>query len=397
MNAFSPSRLTLAALRARGEPILFERDPSAWKARLVAWFEVENGRTLYPDQTEMFLIEMLAYVLATKGEENQAAIIANLAVFAEDRHLDNVAANITVRRLLAQAATVTVRLTLAEARPGQVLVPKGTRLAAGDLIFATDTDAAIPAGQLTIDTVATASEPGTRHNGLVAGQLTASLASIAPGLSAASIDVSSGGADQEDDEHLREVTIDAPERFDRRGGWGGYGFEVRRVNPAIADVAVHRPQPGYIQIYPLLTGGEVPGQALLDQVLDHLDPDTVAPQGDFVFVIAPTPSVFDFTLKLRADPNADWTRLEAEAREVVATSFATMRRPSGAGDQTTSFAPETGSLGAQIAPSAVTAAARGVAGVVDAEAIGLVWQDLAFDRFPRLGVLTVDIVSAADA
>lgn len=59
--------LTIEDLRALGEPSFFERDPIALKTRLVAWFEVASKRTLYPDQTEMFLIEMLAYLVDDDG------------------------------------------------------------------------------------------------------------------------------------------------------------------------------------------------------------------------------------------------------------------------------------------------------------------------------------------
>ena len=84
-----PIKRTLEQLRAAGAPSFFERDPSVLKAAFKAKFEQVSGRILYPAQTEMFLIEVAAYVLSVLHEAAQTATLQNTAVFAEDVHLDN--------------------------------------------------------------------------------------------------------------------------------------------------------------------------------------------------------------------------------------------------------------------------------------------------------------------
>lgn len=72
----------------------FERDPAALKAAFKQAFEQVSGRTLYPAQTEMFLVEVAAYALSMLHEAAQTATLQNTVVFAEGTHLENLAANV---------------------------------------------------------------------------------------------------------------------------------------------------------------------------------------------------------------------------------------------------------------------------------------------------------------
>ncbi len=48
------------------------------------------------------------------------------------------------------------------------------------------------------------------------------------------------------------------------------------MNPEIVDVEVIRPEPGYIDIYPLMKMG-LPSAELKWDILDYLDPETLRP------------------------------------------------------------------------------------------------------------------------
>lgn len=393
---FSAEALSIVALREAGEPEIFERRTDAWKTRLTGWFQDATGRTLYDDQTEMFLIEMAAYAFALHGEDGHQALMQNLSVFAQGVWLDLMAANANMKRLPASAARVSVVAELAAPLATAVTVRKGTQLAAGAARFALDDDVVMAPGATSVAATATALDVGAASNGVQPGQATAGLGSVATGLTLRNTDVSSGGADAEGDERLRLAVIDAPEQFDRRGGWGGYGLAARRVNPAIVDVAIDRPEPGHIHLVLALAGDEPPGQALLDDVAAALDQDAVIPHGDYLAVRAGQPEDLTGTLTLRIDPSADIAAVAAAAEDRARAAIAAMRRPSSAGNDRTRFAPDVGRLGAQVAPAAITAAAMTVPGVIDAQLAGIVWQDLAFDRYPRLDDLTVTVVEAAD-
>lgn len=396
MSAFSPEALTLDALRARGEPELFTRRTDEWKAKLVAWFEQASGRTLYSDQTEMFLVEMTAYAFALHGENAHVAILQNLAVFAEGEHLELQAANNSILKLLASPAETMVRFTMAAPRQLSVTIPKGTRCTAGEIAFLTVEAVIIPAGETRGDVVARCTEVGLIGNGYAAGQVTASLGSIVDGLTGTNIAISAGGAEDETDQHLRESTIDGPEAYDRHGGWGGYGLEVRRANSSIVDVAVDKPEAGHIHIIVLTASDDPVGQPLLDQIEAALPPETVRPHGDYLSSVrSGTPHDIDGTLTIRVDPLIDAAGAEADALARAKTAISAMRRPALSGSARTRFAPDTGRLGAQIAPGAITAAAMAVPGVIDAQC-DVAYLDLPFDQYPRIGAFAVQSVSGAD-
>ena len=93
--AYEPQTMTLEALRAADVPSFIERDPFALKQFYFAEFENETGRKLYPAQTEMFVIEVMAYAKAIMGEAIQTAFLQNRAIWAQGRHLDEIGANVS--------------------------------------------------------------------------------------------------------------------------------------------------------------------------------------------------------------------------------------------------------------------------------------------------------------
>lgn len=69
--SFEPETLTLDALRALPVPQFIERDPFEIRKFMVAKFEELTNRTLYPAQTEMFVIETMAYAKAVSRKLRQ--------------------------------------------------------------------------------------------------------------------------------------------------------------------------------------------------------------------------------------------------------------------------------------------------------------------------------------
>lgn len=373
-----PVKRTIEQLRAGGAPSFFERDPSALKALYKAKFETIANRTLYPAQTEMFLIEVMAYAHALLAEAAQTATLQNTAVFAEGVHLENRGASVSTFRLLAQTATTTLRFELSGVLETQVAIPAGTRVGAGNAVtFATDADLIIPAGQLSGEVLATAQTTGATWNGLGAGTVTDILDPIAYVSSAQNITVVSGGTDIEDPERFRLRVVNALFTIAKTGPRNGYREHVLAVDPEIIDVAVVRPEPGRINIYPLMRNG-LPSAALKAAVLAYLDPETLRPMGDEVTVLSPEPVDFDMVLTVRSEQAVPGLEAACRAAAVLA------------------FAPYTQSLGGQVAPSVIIAAVKAVAGVTDVALSGFAFTDLADHQFAALASLTINLVVKPD-
>ncbi|BAN95468.1 hypothetical protein E05_47500 [Plautia stali symbiont] len=97
---------------------------------------------------------------------------------------------------------------------------------------------------------------------------------------------SEGGSDAEDDAHLRSRIRLAPASFSTAGSREAYRFHAMSAHPGICDVAVTRPKPGTVNLYPLLTSG-LPDKTILSLVTALCSEERVRPLNDTVQVLAP--------------------------------------------------------------------------------------------------------------
>lgn len=368
-----PVKRTLEELRAKGAPDFFERDPSKLKAEFKLAFERVSGRTLYPAQTEMFLIEVASYALSILHEAAQTATLQNTAVFADGVHLENRGSNVSTFRLLAQPSKTEIRFELNQVRLTEVAIPKGTRVASGTaVIFATDADLIIPAGLLSGTVAATAQTPGAAFNGLGVGAVSDLLDPVAYVSSARNVTAITGGTNDEERERFRLRVVNALFTIAKTGPRNGYREHVMAVDPEIVDVAVIKPQPGYIQIYPLLQSGQ-PSAALKAAVLAYLDPETRRAMGDYVTVHDPVRAGF---------------RVEITVRTLEAIAGLEELVRSKAED---AFRPWTQELGVQVAPSVIIAAVKELFGVTDVAINGLAFTDLPETHYAGLDEMKIKL------
>lgn len=373
--------LRFEELVARGAPRLFTTDPAEWKAKLVDWFENDPDgprRKLYPAQVEMVLIDMLSYAFGLLGEEAQFAAEQRWLAFALGAHADLLAANNSTFRLAAARAVTTLQFTLAAAQPGSVIVPAGTRVAAASgAVFATDADLVFGANTLAGEVAATAVEAGIAANGLQPGSISALVDPVGVGMSVTNLTASEGGADEETTASLVARAAQAHERISKAGGRESYRQRVMKFSAAILDVAVVRPEPGVIHIYPLTEEGAA-GSDVREAIAAWLDPDVYRPQGDDVSVLEAEPVTFSVTLTVRG--RGDLQRIRDDA-ELATIAVATPWRLA---------------LAAYISPAAISCAVRAVAGVVD---VDVAIAGLADRQIPEQGyaVLTGVIVEMEGA
>lgn len=259
------------------------------KDGLVSAYERVSGRTLAQgDPIRLFLLTIAAVVVQQNYTIDRATKM-NLLKYAEGDYLDQLGALTDTDRTPAAQASTTLIFTLSAKREDVVTVPAGTRVTTQDkqLFFATVDDLLIPAGSLTGAVKAYCTVSGAQGNGLSAGALSV-LVDPVPYVATVSSTLTGGGADRESDSSYRERIHTAPERFSDAGPSGAYEYWSKTASADIADVYVSSPEPGTVQIVPLLTGGEIPGQEILDAVDKVCSADKVRPLTDKVVVKAPT-------------------------------------------------------------------------------------------------------------
>ena len=261
------------------------------------YYETLLNRQIAPADVEMLLINGLAYreMLIRSGINETAR--QNLVSFAKGVALEYLGELVGVSRLTASGALCTIRFQLVEGHNG-VIIPEDLRVQSmdGQVIFQTVESKVVPAGTYTASLLCACSTPGAIGNGYAINTISIILDPQAFISTAMNTDITSGGADEETDDELRERITLAPASFSVAGPVDAYKFFAKSAHPSIVDVAVTSPVPGQVNIYPLLEGGELPSTEILDSVQTICNADKIRPLTDTVVTL--TPVVTDYAIEV---------------------------------------------------------------------------------------------------
>ncbi|MDE2577962.1 MAG: baseplate J/gp47 family protein [Hyphomicrobiales bacterium] len=354
----------LDALRAIAAPELFQRDPGALKDQLVTWFEATTQRKLYPMQVEMLLIDMVAYLWSLSNTDAQFAHVQRYATLADMPWLQHLGAQPGVETPPLPAAAAVTALTFTMAAPAAVdtIIPAGTRASAGSdaTIFVTNAGLVIAAGAMQGSVAATAQTAGAGANGLKAGMVSALLDPVAGVATVSNASVTGGGADAETPDAYRLRLCNALEKTAIAGQRMGYVEHAMAVSAAIIDCAAIRPQPCFIDLYPLTENGAAT-PALRDAIkaqIDALQENELLPMGDLVTVRA-----------------VEDVRRPLQMQIVIATADAQIAAAARAAAAAV-VEPWGQQLGPRIVPEAVREAVMSISGVVNVETPGFAFEQL---------------------
>lgn len=266
---------------------------------LIQSYEAFTGRTLYPADPARLFILWVADIIIQERVNIDFSARQNVPRYAEGEYLDSLAELFKdAYRLEPEKAKTTLRFTLSIPLEVATIVPAGTRVTVdGEIIFQTVQALTIPAGDLFGDVEAECQTAGEIGNGVVPGQIT-QLIDIFPYFgSVENVSESDGGADEESDVAFYERMRESVETFSTAGPLGAYEYYAKSASALIVDVKATSPEPGEVDVRVLLSGGQLPGEEILKEVLDILNADKVRPLTDHVTVAAPetVPYDIDFT------------------------------------------------------------------------------------------------------
>lgn len=266
---------------------------------LIQSYEAFTGRTLYPADPARLFILWVADIIIQERVNIDFSARQNVPRYAEGEYLDSLAELFKdAYRLEPEKAKTTLRFTLSIPLEVATIVPAGTRVTVdGEIIFQTVQALTIPACDLFGDVEAECQTAGEIGNGFVPGQIT-QLIDIFPYFgSVENVSESDGGADEESDAAFYERMRESVETFSTAGPLGAYEYYAKSASALIVDVKATSPEPGEVDVRVLLSGGQLPGEEILKEVLDILNADKVRPLTDHVTVAAPetVPYDIDFT------------------------------------------------------------------------------------------------------
>lgn len=281
-----------------------------------------TGKDIALSQADPYRLIMYACALQIYQAMQYADYAAKMGLlkYSSDAYLDNLAALRGVQRIEATAAVTTLRFSIEEALESAVAIPEGTRVTNGnDVYFATDEYAEIPAGELSVTVSATCTEAGSVGNGFEAGEFNELVEMLAYITESVNIETTDGGADEEDDDSLKDRIFNAPSSYSVAGSASAYEYHTKSVDPTISDVIVTSSSAGVVNIYFVCNDGELPEESLIQKVSDYLNDENIRPLTDAVTVQAPETQTYDveFTYYIASSDKSITSTIQADVETAV--------------------------------------------------------------------------------
>lgn len=300
---------------------LIYADPQQIINDIINTYSLVSGRTLADgDPVRLFLLS-IAYRLVQERLRTENRLMQQLLYYATGDALDHLGAFRITPRNPASASVTTVRFTLSAIRPNAVLIPVGTRVTADNILyFATTKNVDIPAGSMYADVEVEAQVKGSDGNGILIGDISTLVDPIPYIQSVENITTTSGGDDIEEDDPYRERIYYAPAAFSVAGPVDAYKTLAKSVSTLIIDIAAYSPTPGVAEIRPLMEGGDLPTQTILDLIKEKLSADTVRPLTDSVVVLAPDVTTYDVNFTYYISRSKQALAADIQAAVMKATS-----------------------------------------------------------------------------
>ncbi len=211
----------------------------------------------------------------------------DLLKYSYGAYLDNLAAMKGIAREQAKPSRAMIRFTLSGIRPSTVEIPEGTRVTNGEVYFQTESHAEIPAGESSVDVAAECMTSGVAGNNLEVGEINILVDPVPYVAKVANTEPTTGGADIEDDDTLKDRIYIAPSKYSVAGPEESYRYWVKTYNSNISDVLIYSDDPVDVVIEFIMNDGELPSESMLLGVQKFLSDEQIRPLTDRVTVKAP--------------------------------------------------------------------------------------------------------------
>lgn len=301
------------------EPNFIDRDPETIMRAWTELYEQKSGKILQPAQIEKLMIDVGAYRETVLRMDIQETAKKNLLSYAPLDVLRHIGEPFGVEQLLANNAVTTLKFSVDEPLDFDFTISKGIEVETKDglYIFQTIDDVILKAGTTEVSVQAVCESAGEGANNYIIGSIINLITPLSYISKVENITVSSGGADDEEAENLRDRIRQAAEKFSNAGSIGAYEYHTLSAHQSITDVAVTSPSPGVVNIYPLTAEGN-PSEEIIKIVKDYLSDDKIRPLTDYVQVLSP--ENLEFTIRANL-----WLYQDADITSVNTTVAARMK------------------------------------------------------------------------
>ena len=306
------------------EPNFIERNPETITKEWVELYEQKSGKVLQPAQIERLMVDVGAYRESILRVAIQETAKQNLLSYAPLDILEHIGEPLGVRKLLANCAVTTLKFSVDEPLDFDFEIPECCEVETKDglFVFQTNESAILLAGEYSVSVKATCEAVGTTANNYSIGSINNLITPLKYITKVENITISSGGADDENADNLRERIRQAPEKFSNAGSRGAYRYHTLSAHQSITDVAITSPSAGVVNVYPLTNTGN-PSNEIIALIQNYLSDDKIRPLTDCVHVISPEKISFSINavvyLYKDADKNSVFETIESKMLEYKKT------------------------------------------------------------------------------
>jgi len=334
-----------------------------------------------PAQVERILVNLIAYRENLVKIAIQEAAKQNLVNYATYPMLDYLGELVDVTRLEAKYSKTTMRFIIPEAQTFDITIPANTQVESKDgrVIFLTDSEIQIKTGNLSSEISSTANLSGIIGNGYLQGEVKNLISTLPYIITAENITETSGGAEEEDNDSLRQRIKTAPEQFSNAGSRGAYKFFTKSSHQSIIDVSVESPTPGVVMIYPLTTDG-TPSSEIIELVNKNLNDDRIRPLTDQLIIEAPEKVDFEIIAEITLYKDAVKSDVEPLIQAELQKYSLQMKSK----------------LGKDIVPSQIIAIINSVSGVYRVNPVSPEFKELTNNQWANCTGITITFTGNAD-
>lgn len=272
----------------------FEEKPEDIEQELINLY-LEMVGPCSPGSPQNNFLKVITYILILQQRKHDTAFKQNLWRYATGEFLKELGEFKNVTPIEAKASQALFKITLLSRYDFKVVIQKGIKVTAGDGInFLLKDHLEFEVGETEKTAIFVCDITGEKGNGYIPGQINKLIDESRYIKSVSNTEYTQGGAEAESEEEFRKRGRETPESYSVAGPSGAYEFWVKNTNKNIISVHVESPTPGVVEIFPLLKGGIIPEQSVLDEIKKYLNDKTIRPLTDNVVVTKP--SIHNYTL-----------------------------------------------------------------------------------------------------
>lgn len=276
---------------------LLDTNPESILKEMLKLLESNYKSKIYEGDQRYIFVSTLAYIIAVERAKANLAFNQNFLSEAYGGALDQKGIDLNTPRLGERNAEVTCKFVLSREQIIDYKIPQGTRVGtASNQVFETIVELVIKKGEIEGIVKCRAIYSGSIYNDIDINLIN-KFVDVLPYISSVTnINKSSGGTDVEDDDAYRERLKIAEAQYSTAGSILSYKYLTLKADASISDALITSPEPGIVEIKPVLKTGELPTETIINRIKNIFEEENNYPNTTKLNIVIP--DIFEYGIDL---------------------------------------------------------------------------------------------------